>query len=71
MMRHSAHYSNQHPAVGAVACPVCQQPRGVPCVTTARAIGPSRYTETHVGRVKHYELTDAGEGRAGSQEPGE
>jgi hypothetical protein len=68
----SQHHNVQHPAVGAVACPYCQQPRGVPCVTTGkRALIPLQRTETHNARVKQYYLQDADEGRAGSQEPGE
>lgn len=70
--RVSQHHSNQHPAVGAVACPYCLQPKGVPCVTTEkRSAGPRQATEAHNARVKQYFLEDADEGRAGSQEPGE
>lgn len=53
--RMSQHNSVQHPAVGAVACPYCQQPAGVPCVTTGkRALIPLQRAETHNARVKLY-----------------
>jgi hypothetical protein len=54
MKQPSQHYNMQHPAVGAVACPVCAVPRGVPCVTTPRALLDGQRTETHVGRVKAF-----------------
>jgi hypothetical protein len=68
-MRHpSKHYGKTHPAVGAGACPVCGSVAGVPCYVTRSRV-PAK--QTHIERVKLYERTDAGEGRAGSQEPGE
>lgn len=55
MLSHSTHYPIQHPAVGAVACPYCQQPKGVPCVTAGRrALIPLQRTETHLVRVTRY-----------------
>jgi len=73
MRQPSKHYNMQHPAVGAVVCPVCHVNAGLPCVTTGKKGNgvEGLRTETHVTRVKLFERTDAGEGRAGSQEPGE
>lgn len=51
----SQHHNVQHPAVGAVACPYCGSPKGVPCVTTSkRALVPQQRTETHNARVAAY-----------------
>ncbi len=55
-MRRSEHYGPRHPAVAAVACPVCEVAKGVPCVRARdRRPREGHGTETHVGRVRHYE----------------
>ena len=57
MRQPSKHYNRQHPAVGTIACPVCQSPKGVPCVTMGNRGAGERglRTETHVGRVNKWE----------------
>lgn len=71
MMRQpSKHYNMQHPAVGAVVCPVCHVNKGLPCVTTGKKGNGEEglRTETHVGRVKKFER-DALPGEPGSVLP--
>lgn len=68
MKQPSKHYNMQHPAVGAVACPVCQAVPSVPCETTTRARLYGERTETHVARVKKFER-DALPGELGSVLP--
>jgi hypothetical protein len=57
MRQPSKHYNMQHPAVGAVVCPVCHVNAGLPCVTTGKKGNgvEGLRTETHAGRVKLYE----------------
>ena len=65
----SKHYSDRHPAVAAVPCPVCQQPKGVPCVVKATGRRRERHgNETHVGRVNKF-WQEALPGEAGSVLP--
>jgi len=55
-MRRSEHYGPRHPAVAAVACPVCEVAKGVPCVRARdRRPREGHGTETHVGRVRKFE----------------
>lgn len=67
--RVSKHFNSRHPAVAAVACPVCHVAAGVPCVR-ARDGRPreAHGTETHVGRVNKFER-DALPGEPGSVLP--
>lgn len=51
----SPHFGPRHPAVAAVACPVCHQPRGVGCRITSKSPFEGNRTETHVGRVRVFE----------------
>lgn len=52
----SKHYSDRHPAVAAVACPVCQRGPGLPCVVARTGRRREQHgNETHVGRVNVYE----------------
>jgi len=55
MRQPSKHYNMQHPAVGAVVCPVCHVNAGIPCITTTKARTEGERTETHVARVKLFE----------------
>lgn len=55
MRQPSKHYNMQHPAVGAVACPVCHLNPGLPCRTTDKSRTPDVATETHVARVNLFE----------------
>lgn len=55
MRQPSKHYNMQHPATGAVACPICFVPAGSPCITTSKARINGERTETHVTRVKLFE----------------
>ena len=55
MRQPSKHYNMQHPAVGAVACPVCGNNAGSPCTTTGKARIVGERTETHVARVNLFE----------------
>ena len=55
-MRRSEHYGPRHPAVAAVACPVCEVAAGVPCVRARdRRPREGHGTETHVTRVRKFE----------------
>ena len=68
-MRRSEHYGPRHPAVAAVACPVCEVAKGVPCVRARdRRPREGHGTETHVGRVRKFEA-DALPGEPGSVLP--
>ncbi len=69
MRKKSEHYSDRHEAVAAVPCPVCQQPKGVPCVVAETGRRREQHgNETHVGRVRKFER-DALPGEPGSVLP--
>lgn len=49
----SREYRNiNHPAVAAVKCPFCYQPRGVPCIRKNRRDSGRWFVETHIARAR-------------------
>lgn len=67
MKGHTPWIRRDHPAVGAVACPYCDAPVGLPCsipIDSKKSTNGLGRNGTHVARVRAYEFYRDGIGFA-------